>query len=90
MAVTHNGDGTSFISTSATLRPDGAFALDGVIGPATLYVRDLPSRWTVKAIELGNSDITDRPTDYAVVVFPADTERWTAYLPVHSRHPAAP
>ena len=112
MAVTHTGNGTTYISTTATLRPDGTFALDGVIGPATLYVRDLPSRWTVKAIELGNSDITDRPTDfngatepvhivvtdrrthlrgtvtdgkgrsvtdYTVVVFPADTERWTAY-----------
>jgi hypothetical protein len=46
------------------VQPDGTFAIESPGGSSSVEVKNLPQNWTVKAIRLEGSDITDRPTDF--------------------------
>ncbi len=89
---------------------DGAFTIEGVIGPTTLRVGQLPPGWMLERVEVNGMDVTDTFLDFAgaeralarivvtnripevsgrvaterqapsghhVVLFPADSARWT-------------
>jgi hypothetical protein len=43
---------------------DGTFSIETPGGPSNLWVMGLPSGWTVKAIRLEGTDITDQATDF--------------------------
>jgi hypothetical protein len=45
--------------------PDLRFVLDGLFGPNTLGVQNLPDGWIVKSIRYNGADITDLPTTFA-------------------------
>jgi beta-lactamase regulating signal transducer with metallopeptidase domain len=44
--------------------PDGTFSTESPAGSSYLTVSGLPANWTVKAIRLEGSDITDQTTDF--------------------------
>jgi beta-lactamase regulating signal transducer with metallopeptidase domain len=44
--------------------PDGTFSMESPAGSSYLTVSGLPANWTVKAIRLEGSDITDQATDF--------------------------
>jgi hypothetical protein len=46
------------------VQPDGTFSIESPGGVSSVQVSDLPPNWTVKAIRLEGSDITDRATDF--------------------------
>jgi beta-lactamase regulating signal transducer with metallopeptidase domain len=46
------------------VQADGTFAIESPGGSSSLQVENLPQNWTVKAIRLEGSDITDRPIDF--------------------------
>jgi hypothetical protein len=45
---------------SADIRPDGSFVIQGINGPRRLEVITAPPGWTVKEINAGGVDVTDR------------------------------
>jgi hypothetical protein len=44
---------------------DGVFAIPDLMGPRLIRVGGLPEGWTVKAVQLGTTEITDTPTTFA-------------------------
>jgi hypothetical protein len=46
------------------VQADGSFSMQSPGGSSSLQISDLPSNWTVKAIRLDGSDITDQATDF--------------------------
>jgi protocatechuate 3,4-dioxygenase beta subunit len=48
----------------ATGRPDGTFALEGLIGPRRLRLMRAPPSWRLKAIRANGRDITDEPLSF--------------------------
>ena len=59
------GDGSVMVqSVPDPIRPDGAFSIGGVVGPAAIQVGALPPEWRVKSITLDNTDITFDAVDF--------------------------
>ncbi len=48
----------------ATARSDGRFVLNGLNGPRRLRLLRAPPSWTLKAIRLNGSDVTDEPLPF--------------------------
>lgn len=46
------------------VQADGTFAAEGVVGPVTFNLSGLPPPWTIKAIRLEGTDITDEFADF--------------------------
>ena len=64
MTIRPGGGRQLTLSVGAVVRPDGTFAVDGVVGPTTLQVGGLPPGWFVRAVQSGGSDITYAATDF--------------------------
>ena len=58
------GDGRAIVANLPAIRPDWTFSIDGVVGPATLSLRELPQGWRVKSVRLDGADITYDATDF--------------------------
>ena len=46
---------------NGVVKPDGTFALSGVMGPTLLRVLQLPSAWRVKHVEIGGEESSQKP-----------------------------
>ena len=54
------------LTTPTAFVADGAFTFPDLMGPRLVRVAGLPDGWIVKNVQLGNADITDTPTTFAV------------------------
>ncbi len=107
----------SAFGSSSSVTAEGTFELQGVSGPRSFRISNAPAGWSLKAVRLNGTDITDtgidiRPTqpvtglevvltnrmtevsggvkagtepatDYTVVIFSEDPQKWIAPLPRH-------
>lgn len=46
---------------NGVVKPDGSFALSGVVGPALVRLTGLPSGWRVKQVDVGGDDYAQKP-----------------------------
>jgi protocatechuate 3,4-dioxygenase beta subunit len=103
--------------SSSSVTAEGTFELKGLAGPRLIRVSNVPAGWTLKAVRVNNTDITDtgldiRPSepitglevvltnrttevnggvkagnepasDYTVVIFSEDPQKWLAPMPRH-------
>ena len=46
---------------NGVVKPDGAFTLSGVVGPALVRVTGLPSGWRVQQVDIGGDDYARKP-----------------------------
>ncbi|OFW23347.1 MAG: hypothetical protein A3G21_10655 [Acidobacteria bacterium RIFCSPLOWO2_12_FULL_66_21] len=58
------GPGTGQQSPTARLRPDGSFELGALIGSRVWRTPSIASGWWLKAVMLGDTDLTDQPMTF--------------------------
>src|SRR5439155_6712266 len=59
------GDGGTWVSGwDGDMTAEGVFSFEAPAGVSSLQISGLPATWSVKAIRVEGSDITDQPTDF--------------------------
>ncbi|MBF8299976.1 MAG: hypothetical protein HW394_346 [Acidobacteria bacterium] len=58
------GGGRGLGTRPARVGADGTFTLTNLFGPRLIRVNGLPQEWTLEAVVVAGSDVTDRPVDF--------------------------
>jgi hypothetical protein len=54
-------------TASATVRPDGTFDLDGLLGPVRLRLAQAPAGWYLRSVVVNGVDMVDTPVTFEAV-----------------------
>ena len=61
--LNREGLSNTFLSSTASVQPDGRFVLTGVAGGQLVRAHGLPDGWTLRAVRLNGADVTDEGFD---------------------------
>jgi hypothetical protein len=61
-----DSDGPTLGGGAASAKEDGSFELKGLTGPRLVRLGNAPAGWTLKAVRLNGTDITDAGTEFKV------------------------